>query len=105
VTGTPESEGCPRPAVFGFTPKGRVHMYRRMMGLAVRRPGIIPALLGLAWASRRIGWYRRFPFLPIPPRSYLEWRLDTAYGEAEADPPERETLRYLNWTRRMRKGG
>jgi hypothetical protein len=27
------------------------------------------------------GWYRRLPFLPLPPRPYLAWRLQTAYGQ------------------------
>ena len=25
-------------------------------------------------------WYRQAPFLPVPPRKYLEWRFQTAYG-------------------------
>lgn len=78
-------------------------MYRRMLGLALRRPSLVPALLGLAWAARRRGWYRRPPFLPLPPASYLRWRLDTAYGGPEAVPPEADTIRYLEWARRMRR--
>lgn len=78
-------------------------MYRRMLGLALRRPSLVPALLGLAWAARRRGWYRRPPFLPLPPASYLRWRLDTAYGDPEAVPPEADTIRYLAWARRMRR--
>lgn len=78
-------------------------MYRQMLKLALRRPGVVPALLGLAWAARRRGWYRRAPFLPIPPRSYLAWRLDTAYGDPTADPPRDEAERYLRWTRQMRR--
>jgi hypothetical protein len=26
-------------------------------------------------------WYSRPPFLPLPPRDYLDWRLKTAYGK------------------------
>ncbi len=79
-------------------------MYLRMFILALRSPRSLPAMLGLAWAARRRGWYLRPPFLPIPPRSYLKWRLDTAYGNPRARPPVRETLRYLSWARRMRRG-
>lgn len=78
-------------------------MYLRMMGLALRRPRLLPALLGFSWAARRRDWYRRPPFLPLPPRSYLRWRLDTAYGDPEAVPPDDETARYLEWARRMRR--
>ncbi len=44
--------------------------------------------LATAWALIRYyvrvtpgDWYRRPPFLPIPPRDYLQWRLHTAYGK------------------------
>lgn len=78
-------------------------MYGRMLGLILTRPTLIPAALGLAWAARRRGWYRRPPFLPLPPASYLRWRLDTAYGDPEAAPPPDDTDRYLRWARRMRR--
>lgn len=80
-------------------------IYRSMLALALRRPGTVPAILGLTWVARRRGWYRRFPFLPLPPRSYLRWRMDTAYGEADIAPPLDDTARYLNWARRMRRRG
>ena len=41
-------------------------------------------------------------FLPLPPRSYLRWRLDTAYGDPDARPPIDEFERYLVWSGRMR---
>lgn len=64
---------------------------------------MIPYLLGAAWAFRARGWYRRPPFLPLPPHSYMRWRLDTAYGDPEATPSIDEMERYLVWTARMRK--
>lgn len=43
--------------------------------------------LAIAWALLRFysritpsNWYRHAPFLPVPPRDYLEWRFHTAYG-------------------------
>jgi hypothetical protein len=77
----------------------------RLLALAIRRPGLVPALVGLAWATRRLGWYRRFPFLPMPPVGYLRWRIETAYGSQDATPPAADAVRYLTWTRRMRRGG
>ncbi len=70
--------------------------------MALRRPRIIPYLLRAAWAFRARGWYRRPPFLPLPPRSYLRWRMETAYGDADALPTLDEMERYLVWTARMR---
>lgn len=80
-------------------------MYKTMVGLVLRRPTLLPALLGFAWAARRRGWYRRPPFLPVPPSRYLRWRMDTAYGSDDAAPPPQEAARYLRWARRMRRGG
>jgi hypothetical protein len=75
----------------------------RFLVLGVRRPSLIPALLGAAWAFRARDWHRRPPFLPLPPQSYLRWRMDTAYGDPGAEPPEEELIRYLRWARAMRK--
>jgi hypothetical protein len=73
-----------------------------LLGRVVRRPSLLPALLFAAWRFRARGWYRRPPFLPFPPRRYLDWRFWTAYGgKAERLPSTDELHRYLRWTRRM----
>jgi hypothetical protein len=73
-----------------------------MAGLAVRRPRVIPALIGAAWAFRDRRWYRHAPFLPLPPKSYLRWRMETAFGDPDAVPELDDLERYLMWTSRMR---
>ena len=32
------------------------------------------------WKVRRKNWYCRFPFLPIPPKPWVLWRIETAWG-------------------------
>ena len=44
------------------------------------------------------GWWRRSPFLPLPDRGYLRFRLETAYG-AKAAPRPADLVRYLEWCR------
>ena len=78
-------------------------LYARMVGLAVRRPRTIPHLLRAAWAFRARHWYRRPPFLPFPPASYMRWRMETAYGDADAVPSDDELERYLAWGTAMRR--
>jgi hypothetical protein len=73
-----------------------------MVGLALRRPRTIPHLLQAAWAFRARAWYAKPPFLPLPPASYMRWRLETAYGDPAAVPSDNEIERYLRWTSRMR---
>lgn len=73
-----------------------------MIGVALRRPRLIPRLIGAGWAFRARGWWRRPPFLPLPPTSYLRWRMETAYGAADAVPSDDELERYLRWASEMR---
>ena len=75
-----------------------------MAELGLRRPRTIPHLLRAAWAFRGRDWYRRAPFLPIPPRSYVRWRLETAYGDPDARPPLDELERFLVWGTAVRRG-
>ena len=77
-------------------------IYTRFLGLALRRPGLVPHMLGAAWAFRARGWWRRPPFLPLPPASYLRWRMETAYGDPAALPSDDELDRFLRWASRMR---
>ena len=77
--------------------------YLSMTGLALRRPRAIPHLVRAAWAFRARHWYRHAPFLPLPPVSYMRWRLDTAYGDPDATPPAEELERYLAWGTEMRR--
>lgn len=40
----------------------------------------IIALLKYGWTVRRKNWCYRFPFIPIPPKNWLLWRFETAWG-------------------------
>jgi hypothetical protein len=79
------------------------HVILRLAGVALRHPGLIIPMLSAAWRFRSRDWYRRAPYLPLPPANYVEWRLHTAYGDADAVPPAADLARYLEWTARMRK--
>jgi hypothetical protein len=64
---------------------------------AVRHPTLALDLLRVSWRFRNRHWYRRFPFLPIPDREYVRWRMDTAYGSPDAIPPAADVERYVRW--------
>lgn len=71
-------------------------------GLAVAvRPWLWPTAVAQVFRLARHGWWRRPPFLPVPDRDYLRFRLLTAYG---GDPPPEhpevdDVLTYLRWCR------
>ncbi|HWP36534.1 MAG TPA: hypothetical protein VNL18_03165 [Gemmatimonadales bacterium] len=68
---------------------------------AVLHPRLARDLLSLTWAFRRRGWYRRPPFLPLPPTEYIRWRMYTAYGHEDAVPPVDDVIRFATWRRRL----
>ncbi|HEX6939971.1 MAG TPA: hypothetical protein VF158_11205 [Longimicrobiales bacterium] len=72
---------------------------------AALHPRTALLLLRAAWRFRARDWYRRAPFLPLPPAEYLEWRWHTAYGDDGAGPTAGELRRYLAWTVAMRRRG
>lgn len=77
---------------------------RTLLGIAARavtRPRLLGALVRAAWRFRARGWWRRPPFLPLPPREYVEWRMHTAYGDRGREPSVAELFRYLRWANRL----
>jgi len=73
---------------------------RLSVTLALRsltRPRLALSLLRVAWRFRSRGWYMRFPFLPLPDKAYVRWRMYTAYGDYDAVPPAGDIERYARW--------
>jgi hypothetical protein len=66
---------------------------------SLRSPRLAVDLLRTAWVFRRRDWIRRAPFLPLPDRTYLRWRMYTAYGDADAVPPAEDVIRFARWRR------
>jgi hypothetical protein len=56
-------------------------------------------LLKTAWAFRRRRWWARAPWLPLPDREYLRWRMYTAYADEDAVPPADDVVRFARWRR------
>lgn len=71
-------------------------------GRALVHPGLAVDLVRVAWRFRRRRWWARAPFLPVPDRTYVRWRMHTAYGDPDAVPPARELIRYARWVARQR---
>jgi hypothetical protein len=70
-----------------------------LVARAVISPRLAVDLVCMAWAFRRRRWWRRAPFLPVPDRDYLRWRMFTAYGNEDAVPPTEDVVRFARWRR------
>ena len=68
-----------------------------LVGRSLRSPSLAVALVRVAWRFRKRGWYATAPFLPLPPRDYVRWRMYTAYGDYDAIAPAEDVDRYARW--------
>jgi len=68
-----------------------------LIGRSVVNPATGVALARVGWRFRSRDWYRRAPFLPLPDREYLRWRMHTAYGSDDAVPSADDIVRYARW--------
>ena len=73
----------------------------RLIPRALVSPSLARALVVVAWRFRRNRWYLRIPFLPLPARDYVRWRMYTAYGDHDALPPVDDVIRYARWAVRF----
>lgn len=73
----------------------------RLAARCLRDPRLALDLLRVTWRFRARDWYRRPPFLPLPDKAYMEWRMHTAYGDHHANPPSDDIERYARWTRKI----
>ena len=66
-----------------------------------------PSLWGIALVQlvhlAPTGWWRRSPFLPLPDREYLRFRMQTQYGDPDHVAEPQDLVTYLRWCRRIKK--
>ena len=80
-------------------------MNRAVVVAVLRRPSLWLEGVRTAVALAPRGWWRRRPFLPLPDRAYMTWRIHTAYGRSRAQMIPRDVLSYLEWRKRQRSQG
>ena len=72
----------------------------RSLGAVLVRPSLWATALGAVFAFARDGWWRRPPWLPLPDRAVLEWRVTTAYGRPDMTLVPDDLVSYLRWRKR-----
>lgn len=75
-----------------------------ILGAVIVRPSLWVTALAQAFRLVPRGWWRTSPFLPVPSRDYMEFRMVTQYGGGHgvARGPIRseDVVAYLRWCRR-----
>ena len=66
------------------------------------RPRLWPAALRQARVLVPPGWWRRPPFLPVPDRDWVAFRMTTAYGEPHAPVVVDDLVAWLAWSDTVR---
>jgi hypothetical protein len=77
----------------------RVAGWLRVVAAVARHPDLWPTA---AVQVRRLApnqWWRRPPFLPVPDRAWMRFRLRTAYGDPDRVPQPADVVAWLGWCR------
>ncbi|MBW8827458.1 MAG: hypothetical protein JF603_14070 [Acidobacteria bacterium] len=69
----------------------------------IRRPDLWVVAARQTRVLARPGWWRRPPFLPLPDRAYLRFRLVTAYGGEGQPPTPDDLVAYLQWCKHIER--
>jgi hypothetical protein len=86
-----------RPADSPASSRGRV--VAAAVAAVLVRPSLWPTAVRQAARLTPAGWWRRAPFLPLPDRDYLAFRLETQYGATVEGADPADVVRYLTWCR------
>jgi len=77
----------------------------------VRRPGLWYETLRALRSMAKTGWWRRRPYLPIPDRDWMRFRLITAYGGDGSPAPSsparqraHDVVTWLEWRKQFPRG-
>jgi len=87
------------PSSAAQAPRSWGALVARLALRGAANPRLAADLLRTGWAFRRRGWWKQPPFLPMPDRTYLRWRMETAYADPDAIPPVEDVIRFARWRR------
>jgi len=71
----------------------------RVLLAVLLRPYLWYTAIGALIAFAPDRWWARAPFLPIPDRAHMEWRVTTAYGRSDMTLAPDDVVSYLRWRR------
>ncbi|HUZ20858.1 MAG TPA: hypothetical protein VMU75_09860 [Acidimicrobiales bacterium] len=73
------------------------------MSAVLARPALWTGALRTAVGLVPTRWWSRAPFLPLPDREWLAFRMETAYGDPAAVPSAEDVVDFLAWAHEERR--
>ncbi|MCP3987738.1 MAG: hypothetical protein GY724_01575 [Actinomycetia bacterium] len=68
----------------------------------IRRPRLWGTTIAAARSHLPSSWWRRRPFMPLPDRAWMRFRIETAYGGDGSAPLQvDDVITWLEWHRRF----
>ena len=77
----------------------------RVAGAVVARPRLWVTAITQIRRMAPDGWWKQAPFLPLPAKDYMRFRLVTQYGDERHPPEPGDVVDYLTWCRRWNRMG
>jgi hypothetical protein len=81
----------------------------RVVAALARRPSLWLTAVRQCWVMAPRRWWAQRPFLPVPRRDYMRFRLETQYGAPSGSGQHHiepaDVLNYLSWCRLQRAVG
>ena len=65
----------------------------------LRRPDLWRTSVRVARQHAPPRWWTSRPFLPIPDRSWMSFRYETAFSDTDARPEANDVIDYLEWAK------
>jgi hypothetical protein len=62
-----------------------------------RRPRLWAPAVGQVRRLAPDRWWARRPFLPVPDRAWLRFRMETQYGDPDHRPAPADVVQWLDW--------
>jgi hypothetical protein len=72
-----------------------------VVGAVAGEPALWPTAVRQMRRLARRNWWKRAPYLPVPGRDYLAFRLETQYGSTVQGRVSEDVMNYLRWCREM----
>ena len=88
----------------GATLFGRGRNHLAVLSAVLVRPKLWSAAMTAYVRMLPTQWWRRRPFLPVPPAEYLRFRKEAYYGSETALFDPKDVLKYLQWIRTWERG-